>query len=82
MVHLHFIAEIIDDLFQRFDLFGAVNILGDKRAGGQLHDVEDRARDHIHFVIGFAGKDDILVFLFLRVLGNIPGVVRDTLIVG
>ena len=78
-MHLHFITEAVNDLFQWLDFLGTFYILCDKSAGGQFHDIENSMCDHIHFVIGRAGEDNILFILFLGVLGDISGMVCNPL---
>ena len=82
MTQLHLVAQIVDDLFERFDTLGDIRVGILKGFRHQTEDLLHGLRHHIQLVHGLIREMDLFLMAFLEILRDISGMVGDTLEVG
>ena len=82
VIELHRVDQYVDPLLERFDAIGSVHVLLHKAGDGDVQNAAQRGGQYRKFAAGLTGKDDLLLMPLAGGLGDVHGVVADTLEVG
>ena len=79
MMLLHFIAHLVNMLFQRFNAIGKINIIIGEGVEGKAQNLAHRKQQHVQLTLAFFGELNLFFMYLTRSLGKVHCVVADTL---
>ena len=79
MVELHLVAQGVDQLLQRLDAVGQLQVVGGEGRDGVVGDLLHGGEHGLKLPLGPLGEDDAFLVDLLGALGDVHGVVADAL---